>query len=74
MTRTRWSSKDYYHSLVMIEDMVKRLPCRGLHDDDGKGWLDLLDVVRAEREEAAFRANRAALAAGRRARTAKGGE
>lgn len=58
MTGPRYSSRDWYHDLAVIEAKVLNLPCKGGHNDREEAWRDLLEFIRAQREELAIRAAR----------------
>jgi hypothetical protein len=73
MIGPRYSSRDFYHSLVAIEAKVLALPCRGGHEDGKIAWLDLLDFIQTEREACSLRAAKAQAESQRKERYRKEG-
>lgn len=56
MIGPRYSSRDFYHTLVALEKMLLDFPCRGVHEDAGVAWKNILEFIQTEREACSLRA------------------
>jgi hypothetical protein len=52
----RYSSKDTFRTLDAIYKLLWELPCHGKHEDSGKAFQNLIDLVGTERQACAIRA------------------